>query len=259
MKKAIFMALAVAVLFTACNPVSPNFEGVLMQNYGRNGMSDFTLVTGAQGPLGIGSELYQIPMYEQTADPQEMTINAKDAGVFQIDPAFTYEAIRGKGVEIVFNYKHTGLNDGFDNFENIILNPIVLNVFREEARNYTTDSLMNNLNGFEQTVQTRLQKEFEGKFFKLNNLTSGLKPPASMAQAIENRNNAKQYAEQVKNELEVAKMQLEKARIESQTNGVQSQGLTREILQARWIEAIRNTNNKVIITDGHTPIILNGQ
>jgi hypothetical protein len=189
MKKTIFAAFAVAVIFTACNPIQPNYEGVLMQNYGRNGMSDFSLVTGNQGLLGPGSELYQIPMYEQTADPQEMTINAKDAGVFQIDPAFTYEAIRGKGVDVVFNYKHTGLTDSLGNFETVVLNPIVLNAFREEARGYTTDSLMNNLNGFE--------------------------------------------------------------------NAVQSQGLTKEILQARWIEAIRNTTNKVIITDGQTPIILN--
>jgi regulator of protease activity HflC (stomatin/prohibitin superfamily) len=228
-----------------------------MQNYGRNGQSDFSLVTGNQGILGPGSELYQIPMYEQTADPQQMKINAKDAGTFDVDPMFTYEAIRGMGVNIVFNYKHAAINDGFDNFENVVLNPIVLNAFREEARNYTTDSLMNNLNNFEQKVQERLNKEFEAKWFKLNSLTSGLTPPASMAQAIENRNNAKQYAEQVKNELEVSRMNLEKARIDAERNNVESGGLTREILQARWIEALRNTNNKVIITDGKVPIILN--
>lgn len=256
MKKAILFLFS-ATLLVACNPVQPNFEGVLMKNYGRNGISDFTLVTGNQGFLGPGTELYQVPMYEQTADPQQMKINAKDAGTFDVDPTFTYEAIRGQGVNIVFNYKHTDINDGFDNFENVVLNPIVLNAFREEARNYTTDSLMNNLNGFEQKVQERLSKEFETKFFKLNSLTSGLTPPASMSQAIENRNNQKQLAEQVKNELEVARMNLEKAKIEAERNNVESGGLTTEILQARWIEAIRNTSNKVIITDGHTPVILN--
>ena len=105
MKNLLFI-LSAAILMVACNPIKPNFEGVMMQNYGRNGMSDFTLVTGNQGILGPGTELYQIPMYEQTADPQQMTINAKDAGTFEVDPMFTYEAIRGKGVDIVFNYKH---------------------------------------------------------------------------------------------------------------------------------------------------------
>jgi regulator of protease activity HflC (stomatin/prohibitin superfamily) len=257
MKKVVLFSIAaVAMLFTACNPVQPNFEGVLMQNYGRNGVQDFSIVTGTQGMLGPGTELYQVPMYEQTADPTQVTITAKDAGVFTVDPSFTYEAIRGKGIDIVFNYKHTGFDDNMDNLENMILNPIVINAFREEARGFTTDSLMNNLNMFESRVQERLRAEFESKFFKLNSLTSGLTPPASMAQAIEARNNQKQMAEQVRNELEVARMQKEKAQIEQETNKIISQGLTKEILSQQWIEAIRNTSNKIIITDGKTPVML---
>ena len=256
MKKVVYFLFA-AIAFTACNPVMPNFEGVLMQNYGRNGMQDFSIVTGTQGMLGPGTELYQVPMYEQTADPTQVTITAKDAGVFTVDPSFTYEAIRGKGIDIVFNYKHTGFDDNMDNLENMILNPIVINAFREEARNFTTDSLMNNLNMFESRVQDRLKSEFEGKFFKLNSLTSGLTPPASMAQAIEARNNQKQMAEQVHNELEVARMQKEKAQIEQETNKIKSQGLTKEILAERYIDALRWSNNRIIITDGKTPVFIN--
>lgn len=248
--------VAVALLFTACNPVQPNFEGVLMQNYGRNGMADFTVVTGNQGLLGMGTELYQVPMYEQTADPTQVSITAKDAGTFTVDPSFTYEAIRGKGIDIVFNYKHTNFDKNMDNIENMILNPIVINAFREEARNFTTDSLMNNLNAFENKVQERLKSEFESKYFKLNSLTSGLTPPASMANAIELRNNQKQMAEQVRNELEVARMQKEKAQIEQETNTIKSKGLTKEILMERYIDALRWSNNRIIITDGKTPVLL---
>lgn len=78
-----------------------------------------------------------------------------------------------------------------------------------------------------------------------------------MIEAIERRNNAQLQAEQVHNELEVAKMQLEKAKIEAEKDRVKSNGLTKEILQDKWIDAIRNTNNKVIITDGKTPVIIN--
>ena len=77
-----------------------------------------------------------------------------------------------------------------------------------------------------------------------------------MAEAIERRNNAKQQAEQVKNELEVAKMNLEKAKIDAEANKVRTTGLSKENLTEKWIEAIRNTNNKVIITDGKTPVII---
>lgn len=106
MKKTITSIAIAAMALVACNPVKPNHEGILMQNYGRNGISDFTMITGNAGVLGPGTELYLVPMYEQTADPHEVTIMAKGGGLFQVDPIYTYEAIRGKGVDIVFNYKH---------------------------------------------------------------------------------------------------------------------------------------------------------
>jgi hypothetical protein len=77
-----------------------------------------------------------------------------------------------------------------------------------------------------------------------------------MADAIERRNNAKQQAEQVKNELEVSRMNLEKARIDAEANKVRTTGLSKENLTEKWIDAIKTTNNKVIITDGKVPVIL---
>lgn len=252
-------ALIIMVESCQCNRVKPNYEGVLMTGYGRNGKADFAPVTGSQGMLGPGSELYHVPMWEQKADPAEVSITAKDAGYFSVDPTYTYAAIRGKGVDIIFNYKHVGVDDPgsmMDNIEASVLNQLVINAYREISRNYTTDSLMNNLNNFERAVEHQLSKEFEGKFFSLVNLTSGLKPPASMVQAIERRNNAIQQAEQVRNELEVSKMNLEKAKIEAETNRAKASGLEPRVLQEQWIEAIRTTQNKVIITDGKTPILL---
>jgi hypothetical protein len=117
---------------------------------------------------------------------------------------------------------------------------------------------MNNLGSFERAVEASLAAKFEGRGFLLNTLTSGLTPPQSMSQAIEQRNNSIQEANRVKNELETSRMLLEKARIDAETNRVASAGLTKEVLQAKWIEAIRTTTNKVIITDGRTPIILGG-
>lgn len=249
-----------AMGFSSCglNRVEPNYEGVLMQNYGRNGKGDFKAVTGAQGILGPGSELYQVPMFEQKADPAEVSVTAKDAGYFSVDPTYSYQPLRGKGIDIVFNYKHIGISehDFMDKLEANILNPIVLNAYREQARNYSTDSLMNNLNGFEGSVESRLQKEFEAKGFSITTLTSGLKPPQSMIDAVERRNNAIQQAEQVKNELAVSQMNLEKAKIDAEANRVRTSGLSNANLQEQYIEMLRTTSNKVIITDGKTPVML---
>ena len=258
MKKVIFFAIAVTVL-TACNRVAPNYEGVLMQNYGENGRSDYSSVTGNQGVLGMGSELFQVPMYEQTADVDEVEVRSKDGGVFLVDPKYTYAAIRGSGVDIIFNYKHVGATGDeamMDNIELKVLSPLALSAYRDVARFFTTDSMMFNMGKYEQQVQDTLTKLFATKFFTLNSLTSGLKPPASTIKAIEDRNNAKIRAEQVQNEKQIAMMELEKARIEQQTNQIKSQGLTKEILQERYIDAIRWSNNRIIITDGKTPIMI---
>ncbi|MGG5506732.1 MULTISPECIES: SPFH domain-containing protein [unclassified Myroides] len=254
-----FLAIAAVLVFatTSCNRPEPNYEGVLMTEFGRNGIESFKIVTGAQGPLGPGSELYEVPMFEQKGDADQVNISAKDAGVFKVDPSYTYQAMRGKGPEIILNYKHLGTGSDFlDNVENNILNKLVVDTYREVARNYTTDSLMNNLGSFEKQVETALVVKFESKYFRLNTLTSGLTPPQSMANAIEARNNAIQKANEVKNQLETSKMLLEKAKIDAETNRITSQGLTKEVLQEKWIEAMRTTSNKVIITDGKTPIIL---
>lgn len=258
MKKMFFLFCVIASL-VGCNRPEPNYEGVLMTEYGRNGINSFKIVTGAQGMLGPGSELYQVPMWEQAGDPDIVEITAKDAGVFTVDPSYTYTPIRGKGAEIVFNYKNYRIQDPetfFDNVEANVLNKRVTDAYREEARNYTTDSLMNNLGKFELSVQSRLKEEFKTKFFDLTTLTSGLKPPASMLKAVEDRNKAIQEANRVKNELETSRMLLEKAKIDAETNKVQSVGLTKEILMQQYIEMLGKTSNKVIITDGRTPVIL---
>lgn len=260
MKNFKLLAFSILVLLaTACNRVQPNYEGVLMQNYGRNGEEDFKLVTGKQGMLGPGAELYQVPMFEQKADPDQVSITAKDAGVFKVDPSYTYQAMRGRGVKIIFNFKHVGIGDSesiMDNIEGGILNNLVVNAYREEARAFTTDSLMNNMNAFESQVEARLKHDFTGKHFQLNTLTSGLTPPASMVGAIEDRNNAVITANKIRNELEGARMLLEKAKIDAEANRVRAAGLDAKVLHEKWIDAIKTTTNKVIITDGRTPVIL---
>jgi hypothetical protein len=43
-------------------------------------------------------------MFEQKADCDAIRVSAKDAGLFTIDPSYTYQATRGKAPSIVLNY-----------------------------------------------------------------------------------------------------------------------------------------------------------
>lgn len=253
--------LSLAGCFSGCSRVEPNYEGVKMTNWGKNGIEDFHTVKGNVGLVNgfFGEKLYQVPMYETRGGFQDAAIKTKDSGEFTVDPAYQYKPTRGQGRYIIFNYKQVGVEEpeaAMDNIEKSILNFIVFNAYREVAREYTTDDLMTNLNAYERSIEERVRTEFKAKGFDLISLTSGLEPPESMKQAIEARNNSIQQARKVQNDLEIAKMEQEKARIEQETNKIKSSGLTREILMEQWIEAIRDTNNKVIITDGKIPVTL---
>lgn len=262
----IFFGLLAVILIAGCmgcSRVEPNYEGVLMTNYGRNGKSDFKKVTGTQNTIWFGTELYQVPMYAQGGNPDPITITAKDGGVFTVDPQYTYQAKRDSGINIIFNYKYLDLSgqldeDDLDNIELSVLNPLVLNAYREEARNFATDSLLTSINLFENNVEARLKQQFGAKYFDITSLTSGLKPPKSMTQNIERMNNAKIETQTVKNQLATATMLQEKATIEARTNEIKSRGYTREVLAERWIDAIRNSSNRIIITDGKTPVMFGG-
>lgn len=244
-----------------CSTVEPNYEGVLMSSYGKNGKSDFKKVTGTNNTIWFGTSLYQVPMFEQKGNPDKIDITAKDGGVFTVDPQFTYSVKRDSGVNVIFSYKYLSLSgkldeDDLDNIESAVLNPIVLNAYREEARKFASDSLLTNVNGFENNVEERLKQEFSRKYFNITSLSSGLRPPQSMTANIERMNNAKVETQTVSNQLATATMLKKKAQIDAETNEIRSKGFTREVLAEKWIDAIRHSQNRIIITDGKTPVIV---
>lgn len=48
------------VMFTSCERVAPNYAGVLMENYGKQGKEDFKIVSGKVSTWELGTELFQV-------------------------------------------------------------------------------------------------------------------------------------------------------------------------------------------------------
>ena len=257
MKKVLLVLLAVGLL-ASCNRPEPENEGVLMTDYGRNGIESFKTVTGAQGVLFWGEELYEVPMYEQAADPAQVTILSSNSGKFVIDPSYTYQGVRGKGPHIILQYKqhNPGSSDFLDNIENVSLNRIVIDKYREIARTFSTDSLMSNLQTYEDQVYAILHAEFLKKNFTLDILTSGLTPPADLVAAINLTNKAIQDGKRLDNDLENAHKEQKIKEVQAETAKIESRGLTPEILQLKFIEALATSNSSIYITDGKTPLMM---
>lgn len=75
----LIVALFAVVLFASCERVAPNYAGVLMENYGKQGKEDFKIVSGKVSTWELGTELFQVPLFDQRGEFAEaVTLKAAD-------------------------------------------------------------------------------------------------------------------------------------------------------------------------------------
>ena len=113
---------------------------------------------------------------------------------------------------------------------------------------YTTNELISNRQKFEDDVQNTLDESMKKEGFKLEQMTSGLKYPETIVQAIDQKNKAVQQGMQVENELKVAeaeaKIQIIRAEALSKANELRQKSLTPLLIEQQFIEK----------WDGRTPL-----
>ena len=235
------IAILSLALLGACTRVAPNYEGVLMENYGKNGKSDFSLVKGSVNDLGPGTQLYQVPLWEQRADFADRILHLKaaDNTAFTSKPLYSYKVIPVRAVDIVFDNKHLDQGDKFmRSLEDNILETKIYDLMKEASRRYTTDELMANGGSlkFELAVQDLVKKEFASRGLELVTFSGQLDFSDKVKAKIDSRNEVntnlsvldQQIAEQVKrNEL---------ARLKAEENKILSTGITPQLLQQQFIE-----------------------
>lgn len=249
------------ILFTSCERVAPNYQGVLMENYGKDGKSDYSEVKGRVNTMGPGTELFQVPMFEQRADFEDKVLHLKaaDNSEFSSKPMYSIKVIEGRAVDVVFENSNLSHNDDFlKSIEDNILEPKIYDIMKEASRSYTTDTLMANGGSlrFEQHVQELVKSEFEKKGFELLTFSSQLEFTEAVKNRIDVRNEVNTNISVLDQQIAEQKKKNELAALQSQYNQIL---YTPAYLQALYIDAMRWSNNRIIITDGKTPVMLNGQ
>lgn len=257
MKRSIKLSMMVAMIIMAlasCQRVAPNYAGVLMENYGKQGKEDFSVVSGRVWTIEPGTELFQVPLFDQRgefADP--VTLKAADNTEFKARPTYSYKVIKNRAIDVVFDNKHIdkaetdGNKDRFmQSLEDNILEPRIYDLVKEESRRHKTDNLMADGGSlmFEKKLETIVEKEFEKRGLKLLTFSAQLEFSNKVREKIDSRNEVntnisvldQQIAEQKKrNELEALK---------TEQALIKSKGLTKEILQEQFISK----------WDGKTPL-----
>jgi hypothetical protein len=251
MKKSLtFVALiGAAMAFTSCERVAPNFAGVLMENYGKDGKSDYSRVQGRVGTAAPGTELFQVPLYEQRADFSDrvLQLKAADNTEFSAKPLYSYKAIDTRVIDLVFQNARLGSGSDFMRaLEDNVLEPHIYDLIKEESRKYVTDSLMASGGSlkFEQRVQDLVKQSFDQKGLELLTFSANLDFSEKVKQKIDTRNEVNTNVSVLDQQIVEQRKRNELAQLQTEYNQIVSKGLTQEILTKQFIDK----------WDGKTPL-----
>lgn len=256
------MSIAALVLLTitiaSCGTrVEPNYQGVLMENYGKNGKSDFTLQKGKVNDWGMGTKLYQVPLFEQRAsfvgnagekDPGILHLKAADNTEFTSKPSYSYIVIENRAIDVVFlNKQIDGSGDEFMRaLENNVLEANIYDILKDESRKYITDTLMASGGSlkFEDEVKTKVAKAFLEKGLELKTFTAQLDFSDKVKSKIDTRNEVNTNVSVLEQQIIEQKKKNELSALQAEQNRIISSGITPQLLQQQFIEK----------WDGKTPL-----
>lgn len=232
------------VLFSSCTRIDAGYEGILIKQYGSDrGVQDVSLVTGRVWYNPWTEDVEQYPTFIQTVDYEAFNVNAKDGSEFIVDPTLSFNIVSGNSPKIFTKYRKK-----LEEVSKTTIYNYVKDAFRLQMNKYTTDEIVSNREKFESDVQKTLADVLQKEGFGLEQLTSGLKYPKAIVDAVNSKNKAVQEAMKVENELRISEAQAKKllvqAEAEKKANELKQVSLTPMLIQQMFIEK----------WDGKTPL-----
>lgn len=235
-----FCLLLVAFTLTSCSRVPPNYYGVLMENFGKNGKSDYTEQKGRVNDWGPGTELFVVPAWEQRADFEDRVLHLKAADNTQFDakPMYSYKAVENKVVDIVFQNSRLGSGDKFMTaLENNVLEPRIYDIIKEASKRYVTDTLMATGGAlrFEELLQKEIKVAFAEVGLELLTFSPNLDFSDKVKAKIDSRNEVNTNVSVLDQQIVEQRKKNELAELQTQENLIKSKGLTPEILTQQFL------------------------
>ncbi|MCQ2268676.1 MAG: prohibitin family protein [Bacteroidaceae bacterium] len=212
-----FMAmLTISGVFTSCTVVDSGEIGIKFHKWSSS-KEDYGGVEGTcKGWVfynPITTSVFTYPTYIQRKNYEPFNVNAKDASTFQMDPTIAYRIDPDKATSIFVKYRK-----GIEDLENGYIRTCIYEAYRTCANKYTSDSLMSSRANFETDVRLRLEKSLQAEGFLVEEFTSQITPPQSLAQMINEKNAAVQSALKAANKVKEAEANAKIAIAEAQGN-----------------------------------------
>ena len=238
--KLIMIFLSVMLLSISCTRVAPNYAGVLMENYGKSGKSDYSIVSGRVSTIAPGTELFQTPLWEQRAEYEtKSTLKDADNTELYVTPKYSYKIQKDKVVDLVFNNSNLGSGNTFMKaLEDNVLEARSYDIIKEEAKASPTDSLMQkggNLK-FEKIIQSKVYEAFNNIGVTLMTFSTNLDYGDKVKKKIENRNEVNTNVTVIDQQIIEQRKINELEELRAQQNVIRSRGITDEILKQQALE-----------------------
>lgn len=250
--KFMLIALVSLVVLPSCERVAPNYQGVLMEHWGKNGKSDFSLVKGRVYTMKPGTELFQVPLWEQRGEfgDRVLHLKASDNTEFTAKPMYSFRVVENRAIDVVFDNKQIGSDGSGDDFMlalmDNILEPKIYDLMKEESRRYSTELLMAEGGSlkYEDAMQKIVEQAFAEKGLQLLSFSCQLDFTDKVKDKIDARNEVNTNITVLDQQIAEQKKKNELAKLEAEYNQIQSQGLTDRVLLNKFIEK----------WDGSTPL-----
>lgn len=230
------VVVLVGFLASCVTRIDAGHEGMRVNLYGSDrGVDDVNLVTGWVWYNPASTKVYEYPTFVQTIDYPEFSINAKDGSEFTVDPTVSLKIIDGMSPEVFKKYR-TKLED----IITTTLFTYTRDAFRIQLNSYTTDEIVSQRDRFEQAIEQALRETLLKEGFHLEQLTSGLKYPQTIVDAVNAKNKAVQEAMRVENEVKIAEAEARKlivaAEAEKMANELRMKSLTPLLIQQQFVD-----------------------
>ena len=127
--------------------------------------------------------VYEYPTFVQTVDYEAFSFNSKDGSVFTFDPTVMMNITPGSASAVFSKYRKD-----LDDIIEVTLVPFIHDAFKTEINARTDNELISNQAEFQDAIEARLRAELGDENFMVTKVTTGIKYPSALLDAITMKN-----------------------------------------------------------------------
>ena len=190
----------------------------------------------------------------ETVDRPEITVSTSDKVASNLDIAVRYSVDENRVGQIYTDYKTESA------FFQRLISQDISTVVKDTSGAYTIDRLLAERSKFSKDIEDNLKKRWSGKGIVVESVAlQTIRPPLTITDRITKSQEAQQQLVQTQAATKVKEEEAKQKRIEAQgtadANRILNNSLTDKILQEKYIDALKNGKNLIVVPEGSTPMI----